>query len=301
MELRQVHHFLALARTLNFTRAAEHCNISQPAFSQSIKRLEDEIGGALVLRRGRGLRLSELGDQLLHHFETLALAETKLKTAARRRTKSDRMELRVRVDSAACFGVAVAALEIFAAEFEDFDLVLETCDAAGDRDGETAGGVCLHITETPFENGAAAQSKRIGQEEFVMITRADHPLAQRPCVPLENVLAENVIAWRGCPLEPALRAAAASRGIDFAPKMHVDDFFVARALVAAGLGVTTAPLKLAGGEAVGSFTLSDLCLFTPIIVSGRTTGSNDASRTALQAFLERLPDGGMWRPPSAAA
>jgi DNA-binding transcriptional LysR family regulator len=50
MDLPQISHFLVLARLLNFTRAAEECRITQPAFSRSVRRLELELGGDLVLR-----------------------------------------------------------------------------------------------------------------------------------------------------------------------------------------------------------------------------------------------------------
>lgn len=299
MELKQVHHLIALAKTLNFTRAAELCHISQPAFSQSIKRLEDEVGGDLVLRRGRMLRLSALGEQLLHHFEALASAETKLKTAARRGTQGDRLEIRVRVETTACLGVAVAALEAFSAEFADFDLAFETIDPARDVDSAPLDGVCLHLSELEHENAPPPQHKWIGQEPFVLIAGQGHPIAHKPDVTFEEVLHQDIIAWQGCPLEASLRAAAESRGIDFTPKMRVDDFFVAQTLVSAGLGVATAPQRLVAEGAVQTISITELCLFTPIIVRGRTSAPNEASRVALEALLNRLPSGGMWRPISA--
>lgn len=53
MDFNQVRFFLALAETLNFTRAAERCHVTQPALTQSIKRLELELGGDLIVRDGR--------------------------------------------------------------------------------------------------------------------------------------------------------------------------------------------------------------------------------------------------------
>ena len=42
MELHQVRYFVALARSMNFTRAAEHCNVTQPALTKAIQKLEYE-------------------------------------------------------------------------------------------------------------------------------------------------------------------------------------------------------------------------------------------------------------------
>jgi DNA-binding transcriptional LysR family regulator len=65
MEMQQVRYFLAVAKTLNFTRAAEQCNVTQPALTRAIKQLEDELGGELIRREGRLSHLSELGLRML--------------------------------------------------------------------------------------------------------------------------------------------------------------------------------------------------------------------------------------------
>ena len=45
MELHEIRYFLALSETLNFTRAAENCNVTQPALTRAIRSLEDKLGG----------------------------------------------------------------------------------------------------------------------------------------------------------------------------------------------------------------------------------------------------------------
>jgi hypothetical protein len=45
MEMHQVRYFLAVTQELNFTRASERCNVTQPSLSRAIKLLEDELGG----------------------------------------------------------------------------------------------------------------------------------------------------------------------------------------------------------------------------------------------------------------
>ena len=54
MEMHQVRYFLAVCETLNFTRAAENCNVSQPALTRAVHKLEEELGG-LLLRRENNL------------------------------------------------------------------------------------------------------------------------------------------------------------------------------------------------------------------------------------------------------
>jgi DNA-binding transcriptional LysR family regulator len=77
MELHQVRYFVTLARTLNFTRAAELCNVTQPALTKAVQKLEHELGGALVHRERQLTQLTDLGKLILPMLErTLAAAES---------------------------------------------------------------------------------------------------------------------------------------------------------------------------------------------------------------------------------
>ena len=59
--MHQIRYFLAVSRTLNFTRAAEECGVSQPSLTRAIQTLEAELGGELF-KRERGLtHLTDLG------------------------------------------------------------------------------------------------------------------------------------------------------------------------------------------------------------------------------------------------
>src|ERR1700748_114324 len=63
MEMHQVRYFLAIARTLNSTRAADECTVTQPSLTRAIKQLETELGGDLF-RRERPTQLTELGQRM---------------------------------------------------------------------------------------------------------------------------------------------------------------------------------------------------------------------------------------------
>ena len=65
MEMYQVRYFLSVARMLNFTRAAEECEVSQPSLSRAIKQLEAELGGELFRRERPQAILTELGQKML--------------------------------------------------------------------------------------------------------------------------------------------------------------------------------------------------------------------------------------------
>src|SRR3954454_8226217 len=64
MEMHQVRYFLAAASELNFTKAADKCNVSQPSLTRAIKQLEGELGGDLFRRERPQARLTELGERM---------------------------------------------------------------------------------------------------------------------------------------------------------------------------------------------------------------------------------------------
>src|SRR3954465_14993653 len=77
MELHQVRYFLALASTLNFTRAAEQCNVTQPALTKGVQKLEQQLGGQLIHRERHLTQLTDLGKEVLPLLaRTMASAET---------------------------------------------------------------------------------------------------------------------------------------------------------------------------------------------------------------------------------
>src|SRR6266852_7335406 len=71
MEMHQIRYFLAVADQLNFTKAAEKCNVSQPSLTRAIKLLEEELGGLLFHRERANTHLSELGTMVLPHLQQI--------------------------------------------------------------------------------------------------------------------------------------------------------------------------------------------------------------------------------------
>ena len=97
MDFNQVRYFLALADTLNFTRAAEQCHVSQPALTQAIKRLEDELGGSLILREGRNSELTPLGKVLRSQFEEIERTRHLVQKTAKAAAEGELAELDIGV------------------------------------------------------------------------------------------------------------------------------------------------------------------------------------------------------------
>ncbi len=71
MEMHQVRYFLAVAEELNFTRASERCNVTQPSLSRAIKLLEEELGGLLFHRERDSTRLTDLGHMVRPYLQSV--------------------------------------------------------------------------------------------------------------------------------------------------------------------------------------------------------------------------------------
>src|ERR1700743_1464472 len=84
MELHEIRYFLALSKAHSFTKAAEQCNVSQPALTRAIRQMEDELGGPLFMRERNNTNLTHLGRLLEPHLiEVFTRTEAAKETATR--------------------------------------------------------------------------------------------------------------------------------------------------------------------------------------------------------------------------
>ena len=82
MEMHEVRYFLAVCDTLNFTRAAERCNVSQPSLTRAIQKLEGELGGLLFRRERAATHLTDLGLLVRPQLEQIAKDAESVKSTA---------------------------------------------------------------------------------------------------------------------------------------------------------------------------------------------------------------------------
>src|SRR3954471_11280362 len=97
MNLRQLEYFLAVVDEGSFRRGAQRSMVSPPSLSQQIRRLERELGGDLIERLPRGIRLTPAGAAFLPQAEAAVRAAERAASSARAALGLEAGELEVAI------------------------------------------------------------------------------------------------------------------------------------------------------------------------------------------------------------
>jgi DNA-binding transcriptional LysR family regulator len=125
IDLRPLRHFLAVADTLHFGRAAEQLGMTQPPLSQSIIALERELGAALFLRSKRTVALTDFGRQWLAHVRPAVEAVDDLGSIARHLQAGTTGRLSLSFVSTADYNVLPQLVQLYSAAFPGVEVALE--------------------------------------------------------------------------------------------------------------------------------------------------------------------------------
>jgi DNA-binding transcriptional LysR family regulator len=198
MELSQVRYFITLCKTLNFTRAAEQCNVTQPAFTRAIQRLEDELGGPLLFRERSLTQLTELGRAMRPHLEAMldaADAATALAAAKRLHTPAS---LKIGL------GPGIGAASVAGAVRE----VAATLPGATIHFNESGPAALIEAMLTDMLDCALLPEncdlpERLNRwplyiDRAVVILPGEHPLCARNIVTARDLLDETLIVGERC-------------------------------------------------------------------------------------------------------
>ncbi|MGZ4230218.1 MAG: LysR family transcriptional regulator [Solirubrobacteraceae bacterium] len=243
MDLRQLRYLVALADERHFTRAAEREHIAQPALSQQIRRLEEEVGVALVERTTRKVSITEAGELLVARARRI-LSEL---SAAQAELEALRGILTGHVSVGAMHTMGPVdvslALAIFHQRHPGVELtVLEQSseELAEMLRDDVLDLAYLSVTERIESHGLGLH--QLVSEELVVILPRSHPLAQQSGVRMSELAGEQFISYReGSRLRELLNRAA--READFDPQVMLEsnESRRIRRLVARGMGVAILP------------------------------------------------------------
>ena len=243
MDIRQLRYLVALAEERHFTRAAEREHIAQPALSQQIRRLEDEVGLALVERTTRRVSMTEAGNLLVARarriLSELDAADAELQGLRGVQTghvSVGAMHTMGPIDvslALAVFHERHPGVELSVREQSSEELAEMLRDDVLDL-------AFLSVTERIESHGLGLQ--QLYAEELVLILPPTHPLRRRDGVRIAELAGEQFISYReGARLRELLNLAA--READFDPRVMLEsnESGRIRRLVARGMGVAILP------------------------------------------------------------
>jgi DNA-binding transcriptional LysR family regulator len=193
VELQQVRYFLSLARTLNFTRAADECNVTQPALTKSIKRLEEALDGQLIYRQRNHTQLTPFGRAMLPLLEQIysAAEVTKAQASMFHRLGGSTLRLGTSIELDTAFLVPV---------LRELNRHVTTLDLAWKSDGRDA--LVTMLVEGSLDVAILVDREKLPDqlhrwplfsERYVAMCPPDHALAKWPEIPPELLRREKLL------------------------------------------------------------------------------------------------------------
>lgn len=254
MDARQLRHFVTVAETLHFGRAAQRLSMTQPPLSQSIRALEDELGARLFVRTRRSVALSAFGEQWLPHVRAVLQGYDALGATARRLLAGELGRLEISFVSTADYSVLPELVRRFREGHPEVELALTeaTSDVqiASLLDGR--GDVGIILPDGQESMPGTLRYRRLESEPLVAAV-PEAWLEQRRLVPTRARLARSDVVASPLVLFPRhvaplfydkVVAYCSASGGQVAIAQHAIQMQTIVSLVSAGMGIALVPASL---------------------------------------------------------
>ena len=237
MEMQQIRYFLAVTDTLNFTRAAEQCNVSQPALTRAIKALEEELGAPLINREQRNTHLTELGRLMEPYFRTIFQQSMSAKSAANAFAALGKSSLKI---GAMCtIGPSIVAdfVARFARDFGEIDIEVKPLDLPALRASLTKGDLEIALAAFPGPIDDNFHTLPLFTERFAAATSPEHRFAGKNVLPCRDLDGEAYINRTNCEYFNVVSEAFAAQGIKMRQTFSSECNEWVLGMIKSGLGV----------------------------------------------------------------
>jgi LysR family hydrogen peroxide-inducible transcriptional activator len=241
MEMHQIRYFLAVCDTLNFTRAAEQCNVTQPALTRAIQKLEEEFG-ALLFRRERHLtHLTDLGRLIRPQLEQVWRQTEAAKTTAKSFLKLESTPLNLGVMCTIGPMRGISFVTDFWRSNQGIEITLRegVPQALGEllREGEL--DVAVMAQWEPFDERFNVQP--LYQERFIVAFPPGHRFASLNGVPISQVDGESYLLRINCEYKDFLRTKREEAGVELRHVYRSEREDWIQTMVMAGIGIAFMP------------------------------------------------------------
>jgi len=241
MEMSQIRYVLEAAKTLNFTRAAENCNVTQPALTKAIKTLEAELGAPLFHREGKRVLLTDFARSMLSHFQHIADEADATRALAQNYKLLNKVPIRLGVLSSVGATRLAHFLALFQRRHDGVELSVVEDTVTGLKTKLDDSELDLLIINPMEEFSERYNAVTLYTERYVVIFPPEHKLGQLNVISLRDLSGERYVDRLACELREMVAGACQDRDVDLYARFrsHREDWV--QAMVLAGLGFAFMP------------------------------------------------------------
>lgn len=249
MEMHQVRYFLAVARVLNFTRAAEECHVAQPSLTRAIKQLEDELGGELFRRERNFTHLTEFGQRMRPLLQQCFDSATAAKSLATSLKSGVLAPLPIGISQALNLGILVPHLLELTRAFKGLELRFVRGGPSMLAEQLKMGDVELVVSGPLGEEWERLECWKLFKEPYCLVVGEHHRLAQKQKVHQDDLAQERYLSRSYCENASDLTVFLRSLGLNLDVSHKVVSEPDLLDLVSAGFGYALPPRSSISGNA----------------------------------------------------
>ncbi|CUT10830.1 Chromosome initiation inhibitor [Bradyrhizobium sp.] len=292
MEMHQVRYFLAVAQLLNFTRAAEDCNVTQPSLTRAIKQLEAELGGDLFRRERPAAQLTELGQRMHPLLKQCYDAAAGARSLASSFRSGEIGALRVALTHSIDLALLIPHLNEIKRQFNRLELrfLRGSSREVGEflKKGEAELGIAAEIDEA----WDRLDVWPLFTEPFELVVSKENRLAECSSIELDDLRAEQLLVRNYCEHAKRIGASLREHGIDFDRGHEISSERDLIELIEADIGVAMLPHTSPVPDSLKRTAVSGLDARRTVNLYGVA----GRQRTAVANAVMRMLRGADWRP-----
>ena len=264
--MHHIRYFLAVSETLNLTKAAERCNVAQPALSRAIQDLESELGGEL-LRRERALsHLTELGQRMLPMLRQCYESAHAAKTLAASIKNREAAPLSIAVSHTVALKRFTTTLRELSRAFPGLQLKMHRGSGSEIAEFLKSGTVELAIAGPLGESWSRLDELPLFEEPFGLVVSRTHRLAGRDEAEFKELASETLLINSAFEMVEELRACLEAHGLLDTATHQVATQEDVLELLKADLGVAIIPVGAVETNGICRMTLKHLNLVRKVSV-----------------------------------
>src|SRR5262245_40534516 len=297
MEMHQVRYFLAVARTLNFTRAAEECHVAQPSLTRAIRQLEGELGGDLFRRERPHAQLTDLGQRMLPLLKQCYESALSARSLASAIKKGEVGSLRLAVSHTIDPSLVTAHVVELGKLFDGLELKLLRGNGNEVLEYLKKGEVELGIAAQLGEEWERLDRWALFTEDFQLFVSNMHMLANRNSIAIDDLKEERLVVRTFCETTPGILEVLRGREFDVSRFHEVSADGDLLALLQAGVGAALVPRSTQAPASLARIAVEGVELRRTIY----TYGVAGRQRTAVAATMLKMLRAYDWTAYAAAA